>query len=143
MALEGLKFLLYEGTVGSGTLVATCTELSVSQSKEAIDVTSKDSNNNRELLSGGGTKSMNVSFSGIYDHSTAIIKTIEGYFDAGTLNDFYLEYPLETSTNTTYKTQASTFFISSYENTGVVNGAMTFSMTLESSGAVTTTEEAA
>lgn len=137
----GKNFLLYEGSVGAGTLVAACSTLSMNRSFEAVEANDKDSND-REILEGIGIKALSISFSGLFS-DVAILETIEGYAEAQTLNTFHLRFPLLDSGNTTYKTVQASFYISSYSFTGSLNDVLSFEMTLESSGAVTRVAEAA
>ena len=135
--MQGKDFKLYSGsTGGSGTLIAKGTTLGFSSSNSQIDITNKDSGGNREMLA-GGTTTKSVSFSGIFvgDASQELLET---QHNAKSLDDYYLEYPLEGS-HTNKRTDAFSGYVSDFELTGEVEGVLTFSATLQVSGAVTST----
>jgi|GEM_PF-3794048 len=135
--MQGKDFKLYSGsTGGSGTLIAKGTTLGFSSSNAGIEITNKDSGGNREMLA-GGTTTKSVSFSGIFvgDASQELLETKH---NAKSLDDYYLEYPLEGS-HTNKRTDAFSGYVSQYELSGEVEGFLTFTCTLEISGVVTST----
>ena len=93
---------------------------------ETIDVTNKGSNGRRELLDGGGIKSMSVSGSGIFTDDGYISDVQTAVLD-GTLQDCDLVVP-------GFGTYSAQFAITSLEMSGEHNGEVTYSISLESSG---------
>ncbi|MBN88081.1 hypothetical protein CMO95_00600 [Candidatus Woesearchaeota archaeon] len=135
--MQGKDFKLYSGSVGgSGTLIAKGTTLGFSSTNTPIDITNKDSGGNREMLA-GGTTTKSVSLSGIFvgDASQELLETKH---NAKSLDDYYIEYPLEGS-HSNNRTDAFSGYVSDFELTGEVEGSLTFSATLQVSGAVTST----
>lgn len=140
---NGTNFLLYIGaTPGSGTLVAHATTNSINLSSSVVDVTDKSSSSNREILASAGIKSGTISISGFYSDDAALA-TIRTNHDAQTVDDYYMEYPIMNSGNTTNASDAFKAKITELSPTGEHGGEMTFSATLESSGAITFTAESA
>lgn len=137
---KGEDFKIYTGSPGSGTLVAFATSTGFSSSRTVVDITNKDSSNKRELLAGSGISSKTVTLEGIYSDD-ASRGTLQTNHDAGTLDSYYLEYPIMNSSNSTAGTDAFSAIISQLDATGEVSGEMTFSATFEISGDVTTVAE--
>lgn len=130
-ANKGRDFLLKVGTT-SGTTLAAMTTTSFSISGEAIDVTTKDSpNRTRELLAGSGTVTMSISASGILTGG-AQFATMFTAVKAATLDQYTIMFDGGDSVT-------GTFLITSLEASGEMNGAQTYSVTLESSGDFTFT----
>jgi TP901-1 family phage major tail protein len=99
-----------------------------------VDVTDVDSTNQfRELLENGGTKTMSVNVSGVFKDSAAeeIVRalTISGSFIAC---QFIIE---------NMGTYAGDFLLTSIAYNGGVNVATTYNATFESAGAITYTAE--
>lgn len=125
-ATKGRDFLLKVGT-SSGVTLAAMTTTSFSISGEPIDVTTKDSTNRtRELLAGSGTVTMSISASGILSGG-AQFATLVTAVKAATLDEYTVVFDGGDSIT-------GTFLVTSLEAAGEMNGAQTYSVTLESSG---------
>lgn len=101
---------------------------------EAIDVSDKDSAGWKELLDGGGLRSMSVSGSGVFK-DTAGEEQVRALAFSSALHKF------EITTGNGDKF-TGTFQLTSYERSGEHAGEETFSISLESSGAITFTDAA-
>ena len=134
MATRGKDFVLQreDAPAGSGayTTVGGLRPTSFTINTEQIDTTSKDGDNWRDLLA-GGIQSMSVSGGGIFENDT-VIKAIEADKIAGT----FWNYRLIDSLGTTFDAQ---FQITSWGRSGEYTGALEYSISLESNGAVTHT----
>lgn len=131
----GKDFVLQvEDSAGAGTYttIAGLRAKTFAKAAEAIDATSHGSNQNREIVDGAGIKSLNVSGSGIMDTDKTTIQRIEDAHDNQTLTNFRL-----VDSSSGGRTYTASFKITSLEVTGEYNGALEFSISLESSGAVT------
>jgi TP901-1 family phage major tail protein len=106
---------------------------------EMVDVTTKDSNplvaggadKAREILEGGGIRSMAISASGVFTDS-ALENDIRISAQKGQIREYKLVFGDGDDIT-------GNFLITSYERAGEFNGEETYSMTLESSGQVTHT----
>ncbi len=98
---------------------------------EMIDITDKDDSGVRTLLDDVGVKSMSASCTGVLKDNTLITLADSA---AGSSSLHYFEIAIGT-----FRTYAAYFFISSFEVTGETAEGITFTMSLESSGAVTAT----
>lgn len=132
MAIEkGSAFLL---KVGDGQAVATfatvaglrTTQLSVNG--EAVVVTSKDSGGWRQLLSGAGVRSVSVSGAGVFTGSAAETR-IKASALAGTIDEYRLTFEGGDS-------MTGRFLVTRLDYAGDFNGERSYTLTLESSGAV-------
>lgn len=96
---------------------------------ESVDITTKDSNGFREFLGGAGIRSMSLSGSGIFNDDTAF----------GEVNTKMLAGDLVNMEITAPGLGAYTgpFHIGSLEVSGEYNGEATYSISLESAGAIT------
>lgn len=127
----GIDFLLKvedSGTPGTYLTIGGLRSKSLSFNNEAIDVTSHDSSEWKELLDGKGIKSMSVSGSGVFTNSSAETQ-IRNDLIAGTLRKFKL---FDGAGNTF----EAIFKITSLEYGGEYNAEQNWSISLESSGAV-------
>lgn len=129
-AQKGSSLLL---KIGSGSPVSYATvgglrSTSITMNDEAVDVTNKDSAGVRTLLAQGGVNSMSVSGSGVFTDA-ASEATLRSAFNAATFSSFQIIIP-ELGTYT------GSFMVASLEYAGEYNGEVTYSVTLESSGAV-------
>lgn len=129
-AQKGSSLLL---KIGSGSPVSYATvgglrSTSITLNDEAVDVTNKDSAGVRTLLAQGGVNSMSVSGSGVFTDA-ASEATLRSAFNAATFSSFQIIIP-ELGTYT------GSFMVASLEYAGEYNGEVTYSVTLESSGAV-------
>jgi len=128
----GLSFLLKQGTAAGGTTLAGMRSTSMTINQQIVDVTTKDSSNRwRELLAGAGVRSMTITAAGVFTDA-AVEETVRGYAFAGSANAFGLIFA------NSDKIDAS-WIISSYSRAGEHDGEETYSITLESAGAITFT----
>ena len=132
MAVEkGSAFLL---KVGDGAQVPTfatvaglrTTQLSVNG--EAVVVTNKDSGGWRQLLGGAGVRSVSVSGAGVFTGSAAEMR-LKASALAGTLDDYRLTF--EGGDSLTGR-----FLVTRLDYAGDYNGERSYTLSLESSGAV-------
>lgn len=121
-----------EDTAGSGTFttIGGLRETNMTFNAEAIDSTDQGSSQNRTLLSGAGIKSMSVSGSGIFTNS-ATLSLMEDDFISQVLVNFRL---VDADSGRSY---TGAFKITSFERGGAYNAEQTYSVSLESSGAIT------
>lgn len=99
---------------------------------EIVDITNDSSSGVRELLAGAGVRSVSVSGSGVFD-ATGDQELVFGDWAARNLTSWELVIP-------GYATVEADFMVTDLEIAGDANQEVTFSMTLESSGAITITE---
>lgn len=127
-AQKGALVLIKADVSGSQTTIGGLRSSSITLNDEAVDVTTKDSSGNRTLLPQGGNVSVTISGSGVFTDATSET-TIRGYWASGTLKSYSFIVP-------DLGTYAGTFQITTLEYGGEFNGEVTYSLTLESSGAV-------
>lgn len=131
MAAErGSAFLLKLGT-GNPTSYATVAGLKTTQlaiNGDAVAITNKDSGGWRELLSGGGVRSVSVAASGIFTGSTA-----ENQIKALALSGMLAPYELSFESGDKMR---GDFLLARLEYAGDFNGERNYSLALESSGEV-------
>lgn len=133
-AQKGSALLIKIGNAGSPetfTTVGGLRSTSISLNDEAVDVTTMDSSNQRELLANGGIQTVSISGSGVFTDSTTE-GTMRTAFGAATFSNFQVIIPH-------FGTYEGAFMIASLEYSGEYNGEVTYSVTLESSGAVSFT----
>jgi len=118
---NGAVPVVYEAVAGLRT-----TQLSVNG--EAVNVTSKDSGGWRELLSGAGVRSVSVAGSGIFTGSAAEVR-VKGNALAGVLDDYELSFE-------SGERMRGRFLVTRLDYAGDYNGERTYTLSLESSGAV-------
>ena len=130
-AQKGAAFLLKIGDGGSPIAYETVAGLRTTQmtiNGDTVVVTHKESGGWRELLSGAGTRSVSVSASGIFLGSDA-----EGsgraHALAGTLDSYELSFEDGAK-------MRGSFLVQRLDYAGDFNGERTYSLQLESSGAV-------
>lgn len=134
-AYKGNQMLLKIGaTPGSAaasdtyTTVAGLRSTSITHNEETIDVTTKDSNQVRTLLAGGGVYSVTISGSGVLNND-ATLATLEGAMNASDFHNFQVIVA-------GFGTYEGEFALTSLEMAGEHNGEITYSVTLESAGPV-------
>jgi TP901-1 family phage major tail protein len=138
-AQKGSALLLKATLSGSLTTLAGLRSTSMTINGEMVDVTTKDSNplvaggadKAREILEGGGIRSMSISASGVFTDS-ALENDIRISAQKGQIREYKLVFGDGDDIT-------GNFLITSYERAGEFNGEETYSMTLESSGQVTHT----
>ena len=136
-AQKGSDFLVKIGDGGSPeafTAVGGFRSNSFRINNETIDVTSKDSSGKRELLSGGGLQSFSVSGSGVFVDDTAF-NAAHTATQNKTNDNWQVIVP-------DYGTYEGPFQVTSLEYAGEHNGEVTYTLALESAGAVTFTAAA-
>ena len=136
---KGSSFLLKENSTGTPATVGGLRSTSMTINGEMVDITSKDSNafissgndKARDLLQGGGVRSLSISASGVFtDSSTENL--VRGFAFDGAIQNYDLVFSDGSKI-------AGAFLITSYERAGEFNGEETYSLTLESSNTITYT----
>ncbi len=136
---KGSSFLLKDNSTGTPATIGGLRSTSMSINGEMVDVTTKDSNafitsgndKARDLLQGGGIRSMSISASGVFtDSSTENI--LRGFAFDGAIQNYDLIFGDGSKV-------AGAFLITSYERAGEYNGEETYSVTLESHNTITYT----
>ena len=102
------------------------TQLSVNG--EMVAITSKDSGGWRDLLSGAGVRSVSVSGAGIFTGSAAELR-IKGNALSGAIDDYRLSFE-------SGETLSGKFLVTRLDYAGDYNGERSYTLSLESSGAV-------
>ena len=130
-AEKGSAFLLKvgDGQVPPGfTTVAGLRTTQLSINGEAVAITSKDSGGWRELLSGAGVRSVSVSGAGVFTGSAAEAR-LKANALAGTIDDYRLSFE-------SGETMTGRFLLTRLDYAGDHNGERSYTLALESSGAV-------
>ena len=136
---KGSSFLLKDNSTGTPATMGGLRSTSMSINGEMVDITDKDSNafissgndKARDLLQGGGVRSMTISASGVFtDSSTENI--LRGFAFDGAIQNYDLVFSDGSKI-------AGAFLVTSYERAGEFNGEETYSVTLESSNTITYT----
>lgn len=132
MAIEkGSAFLLKVGDGAAVPVFATVAGLRTTQlsiNGETVVVTNKDSGGWRQLLSGAGVRSVSVSGAGVFTGSVAETR-IKGNAMTGVLDDYRLSFESGES-------MTGRFLVTRLDYAGDFNGERSYTLTLESSGAV-------
>jgi TP901-1 family phage major tail protein len=121
---KGKLVVLKDGLV----TVAGARETGMSINGEMVDVTSKDSNGQREALAGSGITSMSISISGVFSNSTEQLALASRALD-NSVN----AYTIVDESGSDY---TGDWMITSYSTSGAYNGEQTFEATLESAGVI-------
>ncbi len=130
-AEAGSAFLLKIGDGGAPPAFATVAGLRttmLSIAGELVAITNKDSGGWRELLSGAGTRSVSVAGSGVFTGSAAEVR-LKGNALAGTIDDYQLRFA-------SGETIQGRFLLAKLDYSGDFNGERSYTLALESSGAV-------
>ena len=136
---KGSSFLLKDNSTGTPATIGGLRSTSMTINGEAVDITTKESNafissgndKARDLLQGGGVRSMTLSASGVFtDSSTENI--LRGFAFDGAIQNYDLVFSDGSKIS-------GAFLITSYERAGEFNGEETYSVTLESSNTITYT----
>lgn len=133
-AQKGAELLIKVGDGGSPESFTTIGGLrsnEIQLNDEAVDTTNKDSSGNRELLANGGIHSMTISGSGVFTDA-ASEETLRTKMNATSFSNFQFVIP-------DFGTYAGAFMVESLSYAGEYNGEVTYSVTLQSSGAITYT----
>jgi TP901-1 family phage major tail protein len=130
-AEKGSAFLLKVGDGATPPVFATVAGLRTTQlsvNGEAVNITSKDSDGWRELLSGAGVRSVSVAGSGIFTGSAAETR-IKANALAGLIDDYELSFE-------SGERMRGRFLLTRLDYAGDHNGERSYALALESSGAV-------
>lgn len=129
MALRGDEFVL-QADLGAGFIsVFTARSNGFAQAGEAVDVTTKESQGDRTLLVGGGTRARTITLEGVFEDDPFFTE-FQSRWEAGTLDPYQIVHL------TDGLQYAGSFQVTSLDLAGDYNDGMTYSMTLESSGVV-------
>jgi len=129
-AQRGAALLLKLNTTGSTYVtIAGLRSTSLSLNDESVDITTKDSGGNKTLLANGGIHSMSVSGSGVFTDAT-VEENLRAAMNGTAFTKFQVLLP-------NFGTYTGDFNVTSLEYAGEYNGEMTYSVSLESSGAIT------
>ena len=128
-AQRGGALLLKMDISGTMTTIGGLRSTSITINDEAVDITNKDSGSSRTLLPSGGILSMSVSASGVFTDATSET-TLRSKVHQSSFESYNIIIP-------DLGTYAGSFMIASLEYAGEYNGEVTYSITLESSGAIT------
>lgn len=130
-AEKGSAFLLKIGDGAAPPVFTTVAGLRTTQLQingEAVVITSKDSGGWRELLSGAGVRSVSVSGAGLFTGSAAEAR-LKANALSGRIDDYRLSFE-------SGETMTGKFLVTRLEYAGDFNGERTYTLSLESSGAV-------
>ena len=134
MAMEkGSAFLLKIGNGAAPPVFATVAGLRTTQlaiNADSVVVTNQGSGGWRELLGGAGVRSVSISGSGVFTGSVAEAR-IKANALAGVIDDYRVSFE-------SGETLTARFLLTRLDSAGDVNGERTYTLALESSGAVVT-----
>ena len=128
---KGSAFLLKIGDGAANPAFTTIAGLRTTQCSingEAVNVTTKDSGGWRELLSGAGVRSGSVAAAGIFTGSAAESR-VQGHALSGTIDDDELAFESGARLR-------GRFLVTRLDHAGDYNGERSYTLSLESSGAV-------
>lgn len=128
---KGSAFLLKVGNGAVPVVYQTVAGLRTTQlsvNGEMVAITSKDSGGWRELLSGAGVRSVSVSGAGIFTGSAAEVR-VKANALAGVIDDYRLSFE-------SGDTMTGRFLVTRLDYAGDYNGERSYTLSLESSGAV-------
>ncbi len=128
---KGSAFLLKVGDGATPPVFATVAGMRTTQMSvngEAVVVTSKDSGGWRELLSGAGVRSVGVSAAGVFTGSAAEAR-VKANALGGAIDDYRLSFE-------SGETMTGKFLVTRLDYAGDFNGERSYTLALESSGAV-------
>ncbi|WP_326525298.1 phage major tail protein, TP901-1 family [Sphingomonas sp.] len=130
-AEKGSAFLLKVGDGGSPPAFATVAGMRTTQlsiNGEMVAITSKGSGGWRELLGGAGVRSVSVSGAGVFTGSAAEVR-VKASALSGVLDDYRLSFEGG-------ETLTGRFLVTRLDYAGDFNGERSYTLSLESSGAV-------
>src|SRR5688572_8519597 len=130
-AEKGSAFLLKVGDGGAPVAYATGAGLRSTQlgiNGESVVTTNEDSGGWRELLSGAGVRSVSVSGAGVFTGSAAEARVKTNAL-SGVLDDYRLAFE-------SGETMTGRFLVTRLDYAGDFNGERSYTLSLESSGAV-------
>ena len=127
-AQKGRSFLLKQGTASGGTTLAGMRTTGMTLNNAQVDITNKDSGGWRTLLEDAATQAIDITAEGVFTDA-AVEETVRGYAFANSINAFGLLFGNGDQLD-------GNWAISSYARTGNHDGEETYSITLQSSGAL-------
>lgn len=133
-AQKGKDLLLKVDSTGGGVFVtvAGLRNRSLSLNARPVDITNADSANGwREMLDGAGVKSASVSGAGVF-RDDAADETVRGYFFNGSVRNWQVIVP-------NFGIIQGAFQITGLDYSGEYDGEATYSLSLESAGALSFT----
>jgi predicted secreted protein len=125
----------------NNVVIAGLRTAGISWGGESVDVTSAEDAGKRLLLAASGQEQVDLSIEGVMKAET--FRSLVLGSATKMLTDIEIEWPIAIITNTTPATLTGNFRISAYEEGAPYNDSITFTATLESSGAFVYTPEAA
>lgn len=125
-AQKGRSFLLYYNINGVFQRIEGQRSMQLTVNNAAVDVSTKDTNNWRELLEGGGLSTMSISVSGI-DEDAPFFNQLR----TDLLNNAFAQYRIVLPNDDYFSCQ---FMISSLQQSGNHDDAFTYDLSIESSG---------
>jgi len=128
-AQKGKDLLIKIDISGTYTTIAGLRSSSISMNDEQVDITNKDSAGERVMLAQAGVRSVSVSGSGVFLDS-ASETSLKASFGKATFDNYQILVP-------DFGTFTGNFQLASLEYAGEYNGEATYTITLESSGAIT------
>lgn len=129
----GRSFILKSGDGGGTEVYTTVGNMrtnSISINNEMIDVTDKDGGQFREIIA-GGIKSLSISGEGVMSSDSIVARLLAKSLATDGSDKSNYKVVIGTGTFT------GAFFLTKFELAGEYNGAQTYSIALESSGAIT------
>lgn len=130
-AEKGSAFLLKVGDGAASPVFTTVAGLRTTQlsiNGEAVQITNKDSGGWRDLLSGAGVRSVSVTGAGVFTGSAAEVR-LKASALSGTIDDYQLSFE-------SGETLTGRFLVTRLDYAGDYNGERSYTLQLESSGAV-------
>jgi len=116
----------------NNTAIAGVNSKSIAIAKEPIDITTDEDNGYRTLLSEAGTKSLDISFSGVTKDT--LLRSLIMTEQSMLLTDITIQYP-KYGAQAAGDTISGDFYFNGFtENGGGSDGAVEFDGTLQSSG---------
>ncbi len=134
VAQKGKDLLLKADSTGAGVFVTVAGVRSrgLTLNARTVDITNADSVNGwRETLEGGGVKSASISGAGVF-RDEAADETVRGYFFNGSIRNWQVIVPA-------FGIIQGAFQITALEYAGDYDGEVTYSLALESAGALSFT----
>ena len=117
------------------TTIAGLRDTTVTRTDSEVNTTTKDDNGYRTLLSDRTMQALSISGTGVFVDSATFADTVTA-FNAGTLNNFEIDV-VSTDATTAGEVLEGAFKITQLEQAGAHDGEVNYSITLESSGQVT------
>lgn len=135
--LSGRLLLIKRSNGGSPetfTTIAALTNTTVTETEQLVDTTSKDDSGKRSLLSGNVLLAMTVTGTGVFTNSSTLA-ALRSDMRAGTHRNYQIDVA-DSGASSSGGKYTGTFRCTNLEVAGEHAGAMNYSLTLESDGAV-------